>query len=97
MPQQKEPRRRPGPGGEAKCRCGRGQEEEGWTAIGISFSVHALDLHCGAPLAWAVGGQVPLARAKDNRGNLFHGLWLAGCLLHGLQVAGAKHCSHLRL
>jgi len=40
MPEQREPRRRSGPTGEARHHCWGGREEEGQTNIGITFPVH---------------------------------------------------------
>ena len=72
MPQLREPRSRSGPGGEARCHCWGGQEEEGQTTTGISLPVHICtqtlrggvplaQATCGKrPLAWAVGDQAPL-------------------------------------
>ena len=44
MPEPREPGRRSRPAGNARHHCWGGWEEEGWTAIGISFPVHAQDL-----------------------------------------------------
>ena len=47
MSQLREPRRRSGPTGKARCHKKKeegGQEEEGWTATGISFSVDSKTL-----------------------------------------------------
>ena len=63
-PQQREPGRRFGPAGEARCHCWGGREEEGWTAIGISLHtcMCAQALRGGIPLVQARGGKKPLAQ-----------------------------------
>ena len=72
----REPGRRSRLAGERRHHCWGGQEEEGWTAIGISFSEHGQTLrkwgyrqqgtsHTGygqqAPLPRATGGSAPCA------------------------------------
>ena len=51
---------------EARCHCWGGQDE-GQSAIGIYLSVHVWALGGGALLAQAVGGWVPLVKAKGSR------------------------------
>ena len=79
----KGPRRRSGPTGKARHHCWGGQEEEGWIAIGISFSAltqtwraelqAARHLLCGLQVA------VPAVWAKHDRG--------ASCMVYRWQRA----------
>ena len=56
VPQSRDDERRPGPTEEVRGHCWGRQEEEGWTAIGISFSAHCGLSGSREPLAWATGG-----------------------------------------
>ena len=79
VPQPREPRRRCGPIGEARHHHWGGQQEEGLTAIGISFSAHgglskgrAMDW--GVPLVWAKcgGGKPPQSSQTPEVGMACH-------------------------
>ena len=59
-PQPKEPGRRSGPEGEARCHCWGWQDGAGWIAIGTSLCGLS---EGGAPLALAMGSKRPLAQA----------------------------------
>ena len=63
--QLRKPRRRSRPTGEARCHCWEGQEEEGWTTIGISLKTQRVS-EDGAPLAHSMAGENPLAWATGN-------------------------------
>ena len=102
IPQLRETGRRSGPTGEARCHCWGGQEDEGCTAIGISFfgRVHRLSegraplaqaMGGERPLAWAVGDQAPLGWAKGSKE-----LSATRHLLRDPQAVGTNHSSHLR-
>lgn len=65
MPQPRELGRRSGPAGEASRHCWGRQEEEGGTAIGLSFLAHGLS-EGRAPLAQAMGGEAPFVRAMEG-------------------------------
>ena len=107
----KETVRRCEPIGEAKCHSWGGQDEEGWTALRISFPEHSMNLRGlstmvqatgdRAPFAWAMGNQVPFVRVKSHEAPLAgakgsQGLSTTRCFLHNLQVVGTHHSSHLR-
>ena len=79
MPQPREPRRRSGPAREARHHCWGGQEEEGQTAIGISFPVHTGSQRLGYlwHRLWVVRDH--LLRLQETV-CLLCGLWVAGHL-----------------
>ena len=110
IPQLREPRRRPGPTGEARHHCWERQEEEGQTTIGISFPEHmqaligqaasGTDYRWQRLLAQAMGDQALLVWAMGGRTLL---VWAKGSgglstmqhLLCDLQAAGTNHSSYL--
>ena len=60
VPQLRETGRRTWPAEKARHNCWRGQEEEGWTTVGTSFSGHTQTLKGGAMVneatfAWDMG------------------------------------------
>ena len=63
-PQQREPRRRPGPEEEARYHCWGRQEVEGWATVGIAFFEYVQVLSSRAPLAKVTGSEAPHARLK---------------------------------
>ena len=66
MPWQRELGRGSGPTGEARRHCWGGQEQEGWTAIGISLRRHFQLSEGSMPLVRATGVEKPLG-AKGDR------------------------------
>ena len=86
-PEPREPERRSEPTGGARCHCWGGQENKGWTAIGIfSLVTHRLS-DGGAPLGQATDGKALLAWVTGNRAPLC-GLCMAGHLMCGLRALG---------
>ena len=67
MPLQRELGRGPGPTGEARRHCWGGQEQEGWTAIGISLRRHFQLSEGSMPLVRDTGVEKPLVGAKADR------------------------------
>ena len=104
-PQPREPRRRSGPTGGARSHYWGGQEEEGWTTIGISLGTLGLS-EGEVPLVQATGGKKPLAWATGDQALLVQALlvWAKGsrglsvtwCLLSNQHAAGTNQSSHLR-
>ena len=83
-PELRKPGRRSGHTGEARCHCWGGQEEKGQTAIGVSFSEYPQTLG-----RWGYRQQGASCTGYRWR-RLPCRLSGTGCLLHGLQVAGAN-------
>ena len=93
--------REPVPTGEARHHCWGGREEEGWTALRISFPAHAQLSEGRVPLAQATGGEVPSVWATGDQAPLLwpkgsRGLSVMQPLFHDLQAVGTNHSSHPR-